>query len=54
MAYGLRKPITRSTDTRADKKVERLFVDLSGKMAVPSMGGKRNTFIARDDHTRFT
>ena len=54
MAKGLRKSIARSTDTRADKKLERVFVDLSGKTAVPSIGGKRYTFIVRDNHTRFT
>ena len=54
MAKGLRKTFARSTDTRADKKLERVFVDLSGKMAVPSIGGERYTVIVRDDHTRFT
>ena len=54
MAKGLRKPIVRSTDTRADKKLQRVFVDLSGKMAVPSIRGKRYTLIVRDDHTLFT
>ena len=38
MAKELRKPTTRSKDTRADKKLARVFVDLSGKMAVPSIG----------------
>ena len=54
MAKGLRKPIARSTDTRADKKLQRVFVDLSGKMAVPNIGGKRDTLTVRDDHTLFT
>ena len=54
MAKNLRKPIARSTDTRADNKLERVFVDLSGKMAVPSIGGKRCTLIVRDCHTRWT
>ena len=54
MAKGLRKPIARSTNTRADKKLEKVFVDLSGKMAVLSIGGKRYTIIARDDRSRFT
>ena len=54
MAKRLRKSIARSTDTRVDKKLERVFVDLSGKMAVSSIGGKRSTLIVRDDHTRFT
>ena len=31
-----------------------MLVDFSGKMAVPSLGGKRYTLIGRDDHTRFT
>ena len=39
MAKGLRKPIARLTDTREDKKLQRAFVDLSGKMAVPNIGG---------------
>ena len=30
------------------------FIDLSGKMVAPSIGGKRYTLIVRDDHTRFT
>ena len=54
MAKGLRKPIARSTHTRADKKLQRVFVDLSGPMAVQSIGGKRYTLILRDDCTRFT
>ena len=54
MARGLRKTIARSTDTRADKKLERVFVDLSGKMAVSSIGGKGYTLIVQNDHTRFT
>ena len=54
MAKGLRKPIARSTHTRADKKLQRVFVDLSGPMAVQSIGGKRYTLIVRDDCTRFT
>ena len=54
MAKGLREPIVRSTDTRADKKLQRVFVDFSGKMTVPSIRGKRYTLIVRDDHTLFT
>ena len=54
MTKGLRTPIARSTDTRADKKLERVFADFSGKMVVLSIGGKRYTLIVRDDHTRFT
>ena len=54
MAKGLRKSIARSTHTLADKKLQRVFVDLSGKMAVPSVGGKWYTLIVRDECTRFT
>ena len=54
MAKGLRESIARSTDARGDKKLDRVFVDLSEKMAVPGIGGKRYTLTARDDHTRFT
>ena len=50
MAKGLRKPIARLTDTREDKKLQRVFVDLSGKMAVPNIGENRETLIVRDDH----
>ena len=53
MAKGLRKPIARSTRTRADKRLQRVFVDLSRPMAVKSIGGKRYTLIVRDDCTRF-
>ena len=54
MAKGLRKPITRLTHTRADRKLRRMFVDVSGKMTVPSIGGKWYIFIVGDDCTRFT
>ena len=54
MAKGLRKPIARSTHTRPAKKLQRVFVDLSGPMAVQSIGRKRYTLIVRDDCTRFT
>ena len=37
---GLRKPIARSTRTRADKKLQRVLVNLNGKMIVPGIGGK--------------
>ena len=54
MTKSLREPIVRSTDIQADKKLERVFVNLGGKMTVPSIGGKRYTLIVRDAHTRFT
>ena len=54
MAKGLRKPIARSTHTRAAKKLQRIFADLSGPMTVQSIGGKRFTLIVRNDYTRST
>ena len=54
MAKGLRKPIARSTHTRAAKKLQSFFVYLSGPMATQSIGGERYTLIVRDDCTRFT
>ena len=54
MVKGLRKPIARSMHTRVDKKLQRVFVDLSGRMTAPSIGGKWYTLIVRDDYTLFT
>ena len=54
MVKGLRKPIARSTHTRAARKLQRTFVDLSGPMTVQSIGGNWNTRFVRDDRTRFT
>ena len=39
MVKGRRKPITRSTQISADKKLQQVFVDLSRKMIIPSIGG---------------
>ena len=38
MAKGPQKPIARTMDTQAYKKLERVSVDLSGKMTVPRIG----------------
>ena len=53
-AKGLRKSIARSTHTRVDKKQQRVFIDLSGKITIPSIGGKWYTLIVLDDCTRYT
>ena len=49
MAKGLRKGISQSTHTRANKKLGRIAVDLSGPKVVKSLGRKRYTLIVRDD-----
>jgi hypothetical protein len=56
MAKGLQKPIARSTHTRAGaaKKLQRVFVDLTGLVHVQSIGGKWHTRIVRNDCRQFT
>ena len=54
MAKGLRNPVAKSTHFRADRKLPRVFLDLSGNMIVPSTEGKWYTLIVQDDSTRFT
>ena len=53
MEKGLRKPISRSTHVRADKKFGRVFVDLSGPKQVESKGRNRWVMIVRVDYSRF-
>ncbi|CAB1106841.1 unnamed protein product [Ectocarpus sp. CCAP 1310/34] len=50
-AKGLSKPIPNKTSTRAAKELQRVFVDLSGKARVQSLGGKWCTLIVKDDYT---
>ena len=54
MAKGLHQSIKQSTHTRADMKLGRVFVDLSGPKVVKSDGGKRYTLIVRDHFSRYT
>ena len=54
MAKGLRRVIKQSAHSRADEKLGRVFVDLSGPKVVKSHGGKRYTLIVRDDFSRYT
>lgn len=48
------KPVKKYTDSRADKKLFRTFLDLGGKMQCKSLGGNWYTLIIRDDHSRWT
>ena len=54
MAKGYRKPIKSRTNTRSDKKLGRVFVDLSGPKSVPSLTGKRYVMIVKDDYSRYS
>ena len=53
MSKGLRKSIKQSTHTRADYKLGRVCVDLSGPKVVESLGRKRYPFIVRDHFSRY-
>ena len=50
---GLRRPIPRSTHSRAVKPVSRVFVDLTGPKPIRSRGGKWYMMIVRDDYSRY-
>lgn len=54
IAKRLRRPIARSTHTRAVKNVQRVLVDLSGPMVVQSIDGRPHKLNARDNCTRFS
>lgn len=54
MSKGQVKPVKRSTDNRAAKKLFRLFLDLGGRMQFKSIGGSWYTLIIRDDCSRWT
>ncbi len=53
-AKGISAPVKKTTENRSDKKLGRVFVDLSGKKPVMSRGGKQYAIIFRDDKTRMT
>ena len=54
MVKGLRRGIKPSTHTRAEKKLGRVFVELSGHKVVEYHARKRYTLIVRDDFSRYT
>ncbi|CAN0221529.1 unnamed protein product, partial [Discosporangium mesarthrocarpum] len=49
----VRVPIPSRSTNRAVSKLGRLFMDLSGKKAVPSLGGSWYNAVIRDDFSRF-
>ncbi|CAN0067114.1 unnamed protein product, partial [Choristocarpus tenellus] len=53
MSKGVRKGIRSSMSTRAVRKLGWVFVDLCGKRATLSIGGKQYTMIIRDDYSHF-
>lgn len=50
---GLRKAIPSSTAFGAKRKLQRVFVDLSGKKSVVSIFASHYTMIARDEYGRY-
>ena len=54
MGKGYRKAIPSTTSSRATRKLQRVFTDLSGRKAVAGIGGFHYTMIIRDDLTRYT
>ncbi|CAN0470622.1 unnamed protein product [Discosporangium mesarthrocarpum] len=53
MGKSIRLAIPSHTTHRAVRKLSRLFMDLSGKKAVSSLGGNWYNTIIRDDFSRF-
>ncbi|CAN0535565.1 unnamed protein product, partial [Laminaria digitata] len=54
MVKGISAPVNKVTACRSDKKLGRVFIDLSGKKAVKSKGGNQYAMIFRDDKTRLS
>ena len=54
MAKGRRKPIAKTTKSRANKRGCRTFLDVCGPKSVLSMGGKGYALLVKDDPYRFS
>ena len=54
IAKGRKKPIAKTTKSRADKRGGRVFLDVCGPKSVRSVGGKEYMFLAKDDFSRFS
>lgn len=52
MAKGQRAPVPEKTSSRANRPLERVFVDLSGPKPLQSAGGLSYVMILRDDPRR--
>ena len=47
IAKSPRAPIAKQTSNRSDRKLGRVFVDLSGEKEFPAIGGKRYAIVFR-------
>lgn len=54
MAKGFWKPISSRTNTRSDRKLRRVVIDLGVPESVPSLTGKKYVMIVKDDFSRFS
>ena len=54
MAKGRKKPIAKTTKSRADKPVGRVFLDVCGPKSVRSTAGKEYMLLVKDDFSRFS
>ena len=54
MAKGRKKPIAKTTKSRADKCGGRVFLDVCGPKSVRSIGGKEYMLLVKDDFSRFS
>ena len=54
IAKGRKKPIAKTTKSRADKRGGRVFLDVCGPKSVRSIGGKEYTLLVKDVFSRFS
>lgn len=54
MGKAIRQGVPSSTTTRTTRKLERVFVDLTGPRRVSSVGGVNYMMIIKDDSPRYT
>lgn len=54
MGKAIRRGVPISTKTRAQKRLWRVFVDMTGLRRLVSVGGVHYVMIVRDDYTRYT
>ena len=53
MAKGRKKPIAKTTKSRADKRGSRVFLDVCGPKSVRSIGRKEYMLLVKDDFSSF-
>ena len=54
MAKGRKKLTAKTTESRADKRGGRVFLDVCGPKSVQSIGRKEYMLLVKDDFSRFS